>query len=162
MNRKSKADSQKKDFQYAAKLAENMRRASSPDDSDINVEPASIDELSSIIDIEPGTMGSMNGDTLHTINEIRQRSKRIEHEQADPYDNILGFGESFLDLGDGDDDMMTDGNEPMTPSELINAVDAVTLMLSSDVKDSIAVRTDDGKAVTNVIIKDGTVVLVTK
>lgn len=172
--RKNAANPQNKDFQYLERLAQEMRRTApfSYDkvDPETQVEEASIDSLSSLIDIEPGSLGVMSGDTMHTINEIKKRSQEAEarqtarnHPQRSTYDDLLSVGESFLDLGE-DRSTTSYGNAdqpPLNPSELINAIDAVTSMLADDTRENIPVVTQDGKPIKDVIIKNGTVILIT-
>ena len=172
--RKNAANPQNKDFQYLERLAQEMRRTApfSYDkvDPETQVEEASLDSLSSLIDIEPGSLGVMSGDTMHTINEIKKRSKEIEtrqardkHPQQATYDDLLGIGESFLDLGEDRDDLHDSNTDqpPLNPSELINSIDAVTSMLADDARENIPVVTQDGKPIKDVIIKNGTVILIT-
>lgn len=178
MNRprkKNAANPQNKDFQYLERLAQEMRRTApfsyNEVDPETQVEEASLDSLSSLIDIEPGSLGVMSGDTMHTINEIKKRSKEIEtrqakkqHPQQAAYDDLLGIGESFLDLGDDEEDDSHGGKTdqpPLNPSELINSIDAVTSMLADDARKNILVVTQDGKPIKDVIIKNGTVILIT-
>ena len=172
--RRHTANSQKKDFQYVERLAQEMRRTApfsydtNPDDQ---VEAIDNDSLSSLIDIEPGTLGVISGDTMHTINEIKKRSQEAEarqtarnHPQRSTYDDLLSVGESFLDLGE-DRSTTSYGNAdqpPLNPSELINAIDAVTSMLADDTRENIPVVTQDGKPIKDVIIKNGTVILITE
>ncbi len=172
--RRHTANSQKKDFQYVERLAQEMRRTApfsydtNPDDQ---VEAIDNDSLSSLIDIEPGTLGVISGDTMHTINEIKKRSREAEarqtarnHPQRSTYDDLLSVGESFLDLGEERSTTPHDnaGQPPLNPSELINAIDAVTSMLADDTRENIPVVTQDGKPIKDVIIKNGTVILITE
>lgn len=158
-------DAQKRDMEYMAKLAQEMKRSVPSIGSESDNEDApciDIDKLAEMIDVNPGSLGAMNGTTMNAINDIKKRAKHYQ-QPVDPYSSALQFGEAYLGLDEPSPDMENDSNDTswsMTPNQVINGIDDAVRTLGND--ETVPIQTSDGKRIVDIVISNGKVILMTE
>lgn len=156
-------DAQKRDMEYMAKLAQEMKSSVPSIGSESDNEDApciDINKLAEMIDVNPGSLGSMNGTTMNAINDIKKKAKHYQ-QPVDPYSSALQFGEAYLGLdepalGEGNDSS-NDTSWSMTPNQVINGIDDAVRTLGND--ETVPIQTSDGKRIVDIVISNGKVIL---